>query len=220
MRAACWVVTVVVLACVTSASAASQRRVTIDLSGRGKAFWKLDGKSETAFLALRYRWYGTIAFDAPSRGPMSVTRSATLTAGWSGTYRDNVSGVESTCTYGGAHVHAAVTATLASGRRTNTLELILHPRTGGGFFAAAGHQCAEGTGPVAPPHFSPASFFRDNVEDHGRLTSDTAILFLPAKLLPHGKATLAFPFERGKNDSVAVGDLGWDNRGTATVRVR
>ena len=220
MRAACWVATVVVLASVAPASAVSQRRVTLAVSGGGKAFWKLDGKSETARLALRYRWFGTIAFDVPAGGRPSATRSAMLTAGWSGTYTDKVGGVVLTCTYGGAHVRSVVTAKLARGRKAGTLELTLHPRGGRGFFAAGGSECDGGIGPSTPPHFAPSSFFRDRLQDHGRLTSDTAILVLPAKLLAGGRATIAFPYEQGRNDSPALGHLGWNNRGTTTIALR
>jgi hypothetical protein len=220
VRAACSVAAVVVLVGVTPAAAVSQRRVTISVSGGGKAFWKLDAKSETARLALRYRWFGTIAFDVSTSGRLSATRAATLTAGWSGTYTDKVGGVLLTCTYGGAHVRSAVTAKLARGRKANTLELTFHPRRGPGFFAPGKSECEPAAGPNALPHFAPSSFFRDSLQDHGRMTTDTAILVLPAKLLPHGKATIAFPFERGRNDSVALGQLGWNNRGTTTLAVR
>ena len=221
MRAAGWVAVVVVLVGVAPAAAVSQRRVTISVSGSGKAFWKLDGKRETAHLALRYRWLGTIAFDVPTSGRLSASRAATLTAGWSGTYTDKVGGVLMTCTYGGAHIRSAVTAKLARGRKASTLELTFHPRGGRGFFAAGMSHCDGGrSGPVAPPHFAPSSFFRDALQDHGRLTSDTAIVVLPAALLRGGKATITFPFEQGRNDSPALGHLGWNNRGTATVSVR
>ena len=110
--------------------------------------------------------------------------------------------------------------TLGRGRKANTLELTFHPRDGRGFFAPGKNACQPGMGPSALPHFAPSSFFRDGLQDHGRLTTDSAILVLPAKLLPHGKATIAFPFERGRNDSVALGRLGWNNRGTTTVTVR
>jgi len=220
VRAAGWVAAVVVLVGVTPAAAVSQRRVTINVSGSGKAFWKLDGKSETARLALRYRWFGTIAFDMRTGGPLSATRATTLTAGWSGTYTDKVGGVLLTCTYGGAHVRTAVTAKLARGRGANTLELTFHPRGGRGFFAGGSRQCGGRAGPSAPPHFAPSSFFRDNLQDHGRLTTDTAILVVPATLLRGGEATIAFPNEQGRNDSVALGHLGWDNRGTTTVTSR
>ena len=220
MRAACWVATVVVLASVAPASAVSQRRVTFAVSGSGKAFWKLDAKSENAHLALRYRWFGTVAFDVAAGVRLSSAGATTLTAGWSGTYTDSAGGVTLTCTYGGAHVKSAVTAKLARGRKANTLELTFHPRGGRGFFAAGGSTCEGGIGPSAPPHFAPSSFFRDRLQDHGRLTSDTAILVLPAKVLARGKTTIAFPYERGRNDSPALGRLGWNNRGTTTVAAR
>ena len=220
MRAAGWVAVLVVLASALPASAASRHRVTLAVSGSGTAFWKLDGNKETAHLALRYRWFGTIALDLPTSGRLSATRPATLTAGWSGTYTDKVGGVLLTCTYGGAHVRSAVTAKLARGRKANTLELTFRPRGSRGFFAAGRGECEGGTGPSVPPHFAPSSFFRDGTQDHGRLTSDIAILALPATLLPDGKATVVFPFEQGRNDSPALGHLGWNNRGTTTVAVR
>jgi hypothetical protein len=40
---------------------------------------------------------------------------------------------------------------------------------------------------------------------------------LPATLLPRGSTQIAFPLERGSNDSPALGHLGWNNRGTTLV---
>ena len=72
----------------------------------------------------------------------------------------------------------------------------------------------------APPHFAPSWFFRDNLQDRGRFSSQTAVLVLPARLFTRGKATLTFPFERGRNDAGAVARLAWHNRGTVTIRSR
>src|SRR4051812_39627034 len=47
------------LVAVAPAATVPQRRVTLAVSGSGKAFWKHDSKSETARLGLRYRWHGT-----------------------------------------------------------------------------------------------------------------------------------------------------------------
>jgi hypothetical protein len=217
----------VLLTTAAPAGAVSQRHTLIYVSGTGKAFWKLDAKAETGRLALVYRWHGTIGFDIPRaalrdarhRG-LSVTRAATLSATWSGTYRKR-SGVLTTCTYSGSKVKARVVARLATGRESGTLELTFRPRTGNGFFSDRGGRarvrCVGGPEQSAPLHFAPSWFFRDNLQDHGRLTSRHAVLVLPATLLPRGSALIAFPFERGSNDSPALGHLGWNNRGITSV---
>jgi hypothetical protein len=219
------------LLAVAPAAAVSQRRVTFAVSGHGKAFWKLDSKADTGRLALTYRWHGTIGFDirrallrdATHRG-LTVTRRATLSANWSGTYRGRRGGVLTSCTYSGSRVRAAVVARLATGRAKSTLELSFHPRAGDGFFRDRGGRatvrCGGGAEQSAPLHFAPSWFFRDNLSDHGRLTSQSAVLVLPATLLPRGSATITFPRERGTNDSVALGHLGWNNRGTTSIEAR
>jgi hypothetical protein len=219
------------LLAIAPAAAVSQRRVTFAVSGTGKAFWKLDSKTGTGRLSLTYRWHGTIGFDIgrallrdPAHRGLTVTRRATLSASWSGTYRGRRSGVLTTCTYGGSKVRAAVVARLAAGRAKGTLELTFHPRAGTGFFPDRGGgatvRCGGGPEQSAPLHFAPSWFFRDNLSDHGRLTSQSAVLVLPATLLPRGSATITFPRERGTNDSVALGHLGWNNRGKASIEAR
>ena len=231
MRAGVCACVLSLLVAVTPAAAVSQRTVTLYVSGTGKAFWKLDSSSETSRLALRYRWHGTISFTVPLsrlRDPthrgLSVTRVATLAGGWNGSWSDKRGGVRSTCAYSGANVKASVRARLATGRAPNTLELTFNPRTGDGFFHDIGRRaairCSKGTTQSAPPHFAPSWFFRDNLQDRGRLSSQTAVLVVPATLLTKGSATLTFPYERGRNDSVAVGHLAWHNRGTATLQAR
>jgi hypothetical protein len=212
------------------ASGVSQRRITVTVTGNGRGLWKLDSSRETGRLALEYRWHGTLSFDvagAPLTDPrhrgLSATSAATLVASWSGNYISKKSGASVTCRYTGTRVNARVSARLAKGRAANTLELTLHPR-GSGFFPDEGHRavvrCGAGTVQSAPPHFAPSWFFRDNLQDHGRLTSGTAIVVLPGKLLPNGSAKVAFPKETGRNDSVAVGHIKWSNSGATTVRAR
>jgi hypothetical protein len=228
-RAAVCASALVLLLTVAPAAAVSQRRVTFAVSGSGKAFWKLDSKSDTGRLSLRYRWHGTVGFAIPRgrlRDPqhrgLTVARSATLYASWSGTYRGRRSGVLTTCTYSGSKVRAAVVARIAAGRAKGTIELTFHPRAGSGFFRDRGGRAAVRCGgkavQSAPLHFAPSWFFRDNLQDHGRLTSQHAVLVLPGTLLPRGSATISFPLERGSNDSVALGHLGWNNRGTTSVQ--
>jgi hypothetical protein len=231
-RAAMCACAAVLLAAAPPASGVSQRTITITLSGTGKALWKLDSTRETGRLALDYRWRGTLTFAVPT-GPLTdprhrrltVASVATLVANWSGQYTSKKSDRASSCTYKGTNVKARVSAKLAKGRTANTLELTFHPRgTLDGFFSDKGHgaivRCGAGVVQTAPPHFAPSWFFRDNLQDHGRLTSDTAIVVLAGKLLPNGSARVAFPTERGRNDSVALGHLKWSNSGTTVVRAR
>jgi hypothetical protein len=214
------------------ASAVSQRTVTVTLHGAGKAFWKLDGSGETGRLALEYHWHGALSFAVaapvlkdPKHRRLSVTSAATLVASWTGSYKSRKGESVTTCTYRGTKVASRVTARLAHGRAGNTIELTLHPRVPGrGFFSDKGHhaviRCSAGYTQSAPSHFAPSWFFRDNLQDHGRLSSDTAVVILRDALLPQGSATVAFPYEKGRNDSVALGHLAWNNKGETAVRVR
>ena len=216
------------LLAVAPAAAVSQRRVTLAVSGDGKAFWKVQSGSETGRLALRYHWHGTVGFDIPrgalrdaSHRGLTVEHPATLSASWTGIYRDRRSGVLTTCRYSGSKVRAAVVARLAKGRAKGTLELTFRPRGGSGFFRDRGGRasvrCDRRADQSAPLHFAPSWFFRDDLQDHGRLTSQRAVLVLPATLLPRGSSEISFPLERGRNDSVALGHLGWNNHGTTSV---
>jgi hypothetical protein len=214
------------------ASGRSQRAVTITLHGSGKAFWKLNSSRETSRLSLSYRWHGALTFGValpvlndPKHRRLSVSSAATFVASWTGSYRSRKGEVVSTCKYSGANVRSRVTAKLAKGRAANTLELTLHPRvTGRGFFSDKGRgavvRCSSGYTQSAPSHFAPSWFFRDNLQDHGRLSSDSVVIVLPSKLLPHDAVTVAFPNERGRNDSVALGHLAWNNRAETAVRAR
>jgi hypothetical protein len=221
----------IVLISAAPASGVTQRTVTITLQGSGKAFWKLNRSSETSRLALRYKWHGTLTFNAPSsrltdpkHRHLSVWSTGRLTASWDGNFISKKAGVSSACQYRGTRVKVRVRARLARGRAGNTVEVVLHPRAGRGFFDDKGRRatvsCSNGTVQSAPPHFAPSWFFRDNLQDHGRFTSETATIVLPGTVLPQGLATVAFPSERGRNDSDALGHLGWNNQGETVVRVR
>ena len=208
-----------------AASGASQRTITLTLFGNGKAFWKLDSDHETGRLSLRYHWHGTLSFAVPKQKRLSASSVGTLVASWSGQYRTKKNGSLTTCTYRGTRVKARVRARLAKGRARGTLELTLHPRAAeGGFFADKGRgavvRCSNGYRQSAPSHFAPSWFFRDNLQDHGRFTAETAVIVVPVKLLPHGSATVAFPNEKGRNDSIALGHLAWSNRGQTALRAR
>jgi hypothetical protein len=213
------------------ASGVSQRTVTIALFGNGKALWKLNNNREKSRVSLEYHWHGVLRFVAsdavlrdPSHKHLSAESTGALVASWSGNYTSSTAGRVATCEYGGAKVKAPIRATLAKGRAGNTLEVRFHPRLERGFFSDKGRRafvrCSAGFTQSAPAHFAPSWFFRDNLQDHGRLSSDTAIIVLPSTLLPSGKATVAFPDERGRNNSVAVGRIAWNNRAETAVRAQ
>jgi hypothetical protein len=231
-RAAALACASVLLLSPAAASGVSQRTVTLTLFGNGKAFWKLDSSRETGRLSLAYQWRGALSFDIPlpiladsKHRRLSVSSAGTLVGYWSGQYRSKKGGSLTTCTYKGTKVRTRVTAKLAKGRTRNTLELTLHPRAAeGGFFSDKGRRavvrCSAGYKQSAPSHFAPSWFFRDNLQDRGRFTSDTAVIVVPSTLLPRGRATVAFPNERGRNDSVGLGHLAWNNRAETAVRAR
>jgi hypothetical protein len=226
----CAGIAVFLAAATRPASGISERTVTITLFGSGKALWKLDNSREHRRLALDYHWHGTLRFavgvpllNDPAHKGLSVHSNATLVAGWTGQSSTTKLGETSSCKYGGVKVRAPVTAKLAKGRAGNTLEVILHPRSAQrGFFSDLGHgatvRCTSSYGARGPSHFAPSWFFRDNLQDHGRLSSDTAIIVLPSALLPSGSATVAFPKETGHNNSAAVGRIAWSNRAETAVR--
>jgi hypothetical protein len=224
--------TSVLLLLPAGASGEAERAVTVTLYGSGKAFWKLNGSRETGRVALTYRWHGALTFHvAPSvlrdrkHRALTASSATTLVASWTGTYRHKRGDALTTCSYSGAKVKARVTATLARGRADNTVELRFHPRGDrGGFFSDRGRgaviRCSAGYTQTAPLHFAPSWFFRDNLQDHGRMSSGNAVIVLQSTLLPRGSATVAFPNEKGSNDSPAVGRLAWSNRAETAVRVR
>jgi hypothetical protein len=220
--------TLVVLLTPTAADSVAQTTVTITFRGGGKALWKLDGDRETSRVALSYRWHGAVRFVAPlslladpKHRRLSVSGATALVGSWTGRYTSNKAGTITTCTYRGTRVKARVTAKLAKGRAGNTVELTLHPRTPGGFFSDKGRgavvRCSTGYSQSAPSHFVPSWFFRDNLQDRGRLSSETAIIVLPGTLLPRGSATVAFPNEHGRNASEGLAHLAWSNRGQVVV---
>ncbi len=228
----CACIAVLLAAGAEPAFGVSERTVTITLFGSGKALWKLDNSRAHSRLALDYHWHSTLRFavavpllNDPAHRGLSVRSTATLVAAWTGHSSSTKLGETSSCKYRGVNVKAHVTAKLAKGRAGNTLEVILHPRGAQrGFFSDRGHgatvRCSSAYGARGPSHFAPSWFFRDNLQDHGRLSSDTAIIVLPSALLPYGSATVAFPKERGRNNSVALGRIAWNNRAETAVRTR
>jgi hypothetical protein len=227
----CAGIAVFLAAATAPASGVSERTVTITLFGSGKALWKLDNSRDHRRVALNYHWHGTLRFvvgvpllNDPAHRGLSVRSNATLVAGWTGHSSTTKLGETSSCNYEGVRVRARITAKLAKGRARNTVEVILHPRAQRGFFSSLGHgakaRCTSSYGALGPSHFAPSWFFRDNLQDHGRLSSDTAIIVLPSVLLPSGSATVAFPKETGRNNSAALGRIAWSNRAETAVRTR
>jgi hypothetical protein len=213
-------------------SAQAHRTVTITLYGSGKAFWKLNSSREVGRVSLKYRWHGSLTFHVapgvlrdPKHRTLTSSSATTLVASWTGIYRNKKGDALTTCRYSGAKVKSRVTATLHRGRAENTVELRFHPQGDRrGFFTDRGRgavvRCSAGYTQSAPSHFAPSWFFRDNLQDHGRLSSDNAVIVLPSTLLPRGSTTVAFPNEKGRNDSVALGHLAWSNRAETAVRAR
>jgi hypothetical protein len=228
----CACIAVFLAAAAEPASGVSKRTVTITLFGSGKALWKLDSSREHRRLALDYGWRGTLRFavavpvlNDPLHRGLSVRSTATLVAAWTGNSSSTTLNETSSCKYRGVKVRAPIIAKLAKGRAGNTLEVILHARSAHrGFFSDSGRgatvRCNSAYGANGPSHFAPSWFFRDNLQDHGRLSSDTAIIVLPSTLLPNGSATVAFPKETGRNNSVALGRIAWNNRAETAVRTR
>jgi len=212
------------------ASGAAAGTVTLTLSASGKASWSADGGADHAQLTLRYGWHGTLTFSIapgvlkyPAGAKFSVPASATLTASWTGVLRGQRIGEAYRCAYRGANVPGRVTATLSNGGVRGRLRLVLHPR-GRGFFPASGNgaiaACSSRIGDSGPTHFEPEWLFRDNLEDHGRLTSDTAVITVSAALLPRGSVTVTFPREAGSVDQPLRPKLAWKNRGRLKLHAR
>jgi hypothetical protein len=219
----------------TPAPQAAKKKVTITLSGSGKASWSLNSGDDKGALSIRYSWSGTLRFSVPTailkdpaKGSFRTIGGTTLRGNWTsdlsgqrfqgpnlGPYR---------CHYAGRNVPGRVTATLSRGPR-GTLRLVLTTRIGqDGFFPTRGSgatiSCNTPIGETGPPHFSPAALFRDNFLDHGRMTKDTAYITAPSRLLPRGVVKLAFPRESGQVKSQFRGTYIWKNRGTVSAKAR
>jgi hypothetical protein len=226
----------------TAATAASTARVatktvTIHLAGSGVGNWSVDSPSDLGKSALSYSWRGVLKFKIPTAAlkkpatrKFRVPSSTTLVASWDGVLEgQKLTGFAQgpyRCEYHGKGVKAAVTALLTNGVKRGTLDLFLHPRAQEQFFAPTGEgatvNCTTNYGAEGPPHFGPNWLFRDttSVRNGNRywMTSNTAIITVPTKLLPRGSAKLVFPREVGGRDSPFIGKLNWKNLGKLVVR--
>jgi hypothetical protein len=218
----------------TPAPERAMRAVTFTLNGAGTATWSIDWPNEKGQEAIRYTWRGTFRFNVPARvlknpakARFNVRSRGTLVGGWTGvlngTVLDGFAEGPYKCDYKGANVPAPVSATLSNGQIRGKLLLTLRARSGS-FFPSSGNgatiDCISAYGRTAPPHFDPSWLFRDTVTHRGRLTRDTAIISIPSKVLPRGKAKIGFPYEVGARDSNFTGNTRWRNRGVVNLRVR
>lgn len=217
------------------AADATDRIVTVTLTGSGKARWSIDSSSDKGQLALSYSWFGSLRFAVPARvlqdpvhAKFAVGTSATLTGSWVGELTGRKLSEPDLgpyhCDYRGTNVPARVNAQLTSGTTRGTYWIVLHPRSERGFFPAKGGgataSCKTPVGDGGPTHFEPPWLFRDTLTDHGRFTSTTAVIVVSNKLLPRGSLTVRFPDEVGERTSPYTGNLRWSNLGHLVLRAR
>jgi hypothetical protein len=212
------------------AAGVASRTVTISLSDSGKGRWTTEGDAEKGSIALNYSWKGTLRFKVPAKAFTSKSSfvagsSAILHADWTG----DATGTNFSapfkgpyhCSYAGKNVPSKVLASLTTGPR-GALILTLHARGGEGFFPpksnGATAECSTGYGADGPAHFEPQWLFRDTTSDHGRLTSDTAVVDLPRTALKRGSITRTWPREIGKVDSALRAKLTWNNVGKLIIK--
>jgi hypothetical protein len=220
------------------ASTEASRVVTISFSDAGQGRWSTVGDYDTGSMAMNYNWRGTAKFRVPvaalqnpSKAKFSVRGTGTIVASWVGDYVGKQTGTPQAgpyhCSYKGTNVKAGVDAQFANGLKKGTLRISLFarstakgvyflPSSGGG----ATQQCATSVGADGPAHFAPGALFRDSYNIGGQLTTQTAFIDVPAKLLPRSSLKIVFPRETGSVDSPDRPALKWHNTGTLTVKAR
>lgn len=212
-------------------AADATRIVTVELAQRGWATWSTTGADARATLVLRYRWRGELRFAVPaaalarpSRARFAVSGATVLRAAWTGRLSGTRLGVSYRCRYAAKNVPGRVTAVLSNGSKRGRLRLVLRAQRTRGFFPAKGYgasvSCTSPVGAGGPTHFEPAWLFRDNLQDHDRLTSDTAVISVPSTVLPDGSATITFPHEVGTVELPLRPKLTWANKGRLSLRAR
>jgi len=220
------------------ASTEASRLVTITFNDNGKGRWSTDGDTDKGSMAMNYSWRGTAKFRVPTSAlkkpgtaKFSVRGTGSLIGNWVGdfagtTYGTAVAGPYH-CTYKGAQVKTTVDAQFKNGPKKGTLQILLLARSyefGIYFFPVKGagvtQNCANQTGAEGPAHFSPTALFRDSFNVGGQLTTQTAIIDVPSKLLPRGNAKVVFPREVGSVNSPLRAKLNWRNVGTLSLKAR
>lgn len=215
------------------------RLVTIRLAGSGVGTWSVDSTNDRGQSALKYSWSGTLKFKVPTRAlknpatkTLNVPSRGTLVGSWNGVLQgEKLAGFNAgpyRCEYHGKGARVPISANLTKGAKRGTFNLVLHPRGQEEFFAAKSDHstvnCTTTYGENGPPHFGPNWLFRDttSIRSGNRyyVTSNTAIINVPSKLLPKGTTKVAFPREVGGRNSPFVGKIAWKNVGKLVVRAR
>ena len=221
----------VVLCPAATPAADTTRVVTVQLLQTGSATWSTAGADTQEQLTLTYGWRGLLRFAVPTDAlanpalAFTVRSVTTLKADWEGDLKGAAAtGARYSCRYTGRHVVGRVTAALSNGRKPGTLRLVLHAKNRYGFFPRTSRgarvSCNSPLAGGGPAHFEPAWLFRDNLQDHGRLTSDTAVILVPSALFPHGSVAVTFPHEVGTVDQPLRPKLAWSNKGKLRLRAR
>lgn len=186
---------------------------------------------------MKYSWSGTLKFKIPTQAlkkpgktKLNVPSRTTLVGSWDGVLEgEKLTGYAAgpyRCEYHGKRVKAEVTAVLMNGVKHGTFDLFLHPKAQEQFFnptgVGASANCTTMYGAEGPPHFGPNWLFRDttSIRNGNRywMTSNTAIITVPTKVLPRGSVRVTFPREVGGRNSPFVGKLDWKNLGKLVVR--
>jgi hypothetical protein len=220
------------------ASSEASRLVTITFNDSGKGRWSTEGDTDKGSMAMNYSWKGTAKFRVPinalkkpSSAKFSVRGTGSLAGSWLGDFAGTQFGTASAgpyhCTYKGTLVKTTVDAQLKNGPKKGRLQILLFARSyesGIYFFPVKGagvtQDCANATGASGPAHFSPAALFRDSFNVGGQLTTQTAVIDVPATLLPRGSAKITFPREIGSVNSPLRAKLAWRNVGTLALKAR
>jgi hypothetical protein len=216
---------------------AATRVVTFTLSDRGKGRWSTSGDSDRGSMAMNYTWKGTAKFRIPTAAlaraataTFNVLGTATLRGSWVGDYVGTQTGTPISgpyhCTYKGTNVRIQAGAQLKKARKKGKVQLVLFsqglPYAAAGFFPTKGtgtaQSCATSIGSQGPPHFQPEALFREAFNDRGQLTNRTAMIDMPATVLPRSSVKVVFPRENGTIDSPDRPKLSWHNVGSLTAR--
>jgi hypothetical protein len=219
----------------TPAAGAATRTIVFTLSNAGKGRWSISSATDKGSVAMNYNWHGNVRFKVPLavlKNPskrFSVPSKTTLFGNWvgdlTGQRAEDPGKGPYHCSYKGTNVRGNVSAALTNGTKAGTIQIVLTEEGDDGFFAPKGRgatvSCATVVGELGPPHFDPKWLFRDSFSDGGSMTSTTAFIPVPAKLLQKGSTKLAFPHEVGQiRKNPLRGDYTWDNRGTLRVSSR
>jgi hypothetical protein len=188
-------------------------------------------------MAMNYNWKVTLKFKVnsaklrnPGTSKFSAATSGTLTGNWvgdlTGTRTGGASPGKYHCEYKGTKVASRIRAQLQSAPKgkVRVIFTAVPTETGVRFFPGKGNgatiSCANAISNDDVPHFNPAWLFRETFSDAGKMSSNTAVITLPATILPRGSAKVKFPREIGEVDSPLRDKLAWNNVGTLSAVAR